>query len=89
MERPTCETCPYWDVFSAGEDDGFCRRYAPRPSQEGLQRPYNPAIKGDRREVFPATTKIQEWCGEHPDFPAYIAALRAASAPQPGAGRTP
>lgn len=91
-ERPSCRTCPYWDVDNphfdmldgegkltypelwrrALEDgrpiDGQCRRF-----------PRHAAPDDDRHFAvhdWPATTDY-DWCGEHPDFPAYLAALKA------------
>jgi hypothetical protein len=75
MERPTCATCAYWVDSSLG--GGQCRRMSPQmlphANMEGLR--------------FPFTSPLH-WCGEHPDFPAYIAATRppaspAAQAPDP------
>ena len=61
-ERPTCATCPYW----GGPDtkkEGICRRRAPNWTTEG-------------REDWAVTTCV-DWCGDHPDFPAWIASRRA------------
>lgn len=74
MERPTCKTCPYWQ-YCGGETDlgyryGWCHRHAPRPviiDEEWDKEPEWPWVPD------------HEWCGEHPDFPAYLASLRSPS----------
>jgi hypothetical protein len=66
MDRPTCETCPFWD----GPDEvglGICRKHAPTPSTTRTE-----PEKSFRFPVWPLTVE-DEWCGEHPDFPAWIA----------------
>jgi hypothetical protein len=69
LVRPTCETCPYWFV-SECVTWPVCHRYAPRPrissSDEDL----------DNESVYWPSAKESDSCGEHPDFPAYIHALR-------------
>jgi hypothetical protein len=63
MTRPTCETCLYWELGNFSGDyagAGACRRHAPR----------DPAPQG---YVWPLTKGQRDWCGEHPDFPAYLA----------------
>lgn len=90
MIRPTCQTCPFWDVVMfpnngdetypqewqdinpeditaesdvswRGETEfGECRRRPPEGDE----------IEGTSE--FPVTGYYQ-WCGEHPDFPAYAA----------------
>lgn len=65
-----CGTCPYWDRRSDWE--GHCRRRAPRPAvdipdNESIAMPY-----------WPVTT-TDDWCGEHPDFAAYLAARKEAA----------
>lgn len=75
MDRPTCETCPYW-MIEPNEPDrsrGECRRNAPKPSPTGqnvnVDVEYWPQVFNDA------------WCGEHPDFPAYIEGLRPGRKP--------
>lgn len=64
--RPTCQTCPYWDNEYTGEKFcGLCRRSAPQCRLE----------KEDSAESFWADwpkSCDDHWCGEHPDFPAWI-----------------
>lgn len=61
MERPTCGTCPFF-VF-----DRFCRRYPPQV-----------VVFTDADEVSNPLPQVNSdhWCGEHPDFPAYLKATR-------------
>lgn len=84
MDRPTCKTCPYW--YNAGDEDGECRKRAPithaPPNLENANSTYY--------VVWWPTTWAKEWCGEHPDFPAYIAATRNPGnfSPSPALPRT-
>lgn len=71
MERPTCKTCPYWILMGKDDDDdefGECRHTPPDLVQADAWDDYL-NCKWPRTYVF-------NWCGEHPDFPAYIAATR-------------
>lgn len=65
MDKPTCKTCPYFDCLSAM--GGYCNRMSPRPE-----------IRSDADDIFLAWPPVTEddWCGQHPDFPAYIASLK-------------
>jgi hypothetical protein len=70
VERPTCGTCAYFDIELTVDNDsnldlGRCKRHAPRP-ELGTE---------DWTTFFPETPP-SEWCGEHPDFPAYITSLK-------------
>lgn len=58
--RPTCSTCPYWDSTPVDVGKGSCHRNAPTPGNSSAWRPTGP----------------DEFCGQHPDFPAYIATIR-------------
>ena len=62
MERPTCETCSYYDA-------PYCKRHPPSlvstPSDDEFHYV----------SAYPANIKY-DFCGEHPFFPAYIAALQ-------------
>jgi hypothetical protein len=93
-ERPTCNTCPFWAWFEdldPEEDAEFIDEDGePRPGQTGRDADVetagcrlNPPIVnqiGDNEQIvsqWPATWAHQ-WCGQHPDFPAYIAAIALA-----------
>lgn len=76
MERPKCETCLYWECLGVPDDPeaddyhpayGECHRNAPVSRFLGKQEP--------RGTDWPIVTQ-GEWCGEHPDFPAYVKSLR-------------
>lgn len=56
MNRPACETCPFWKGPPNLNYDsmGTCRRYPPKPSGR-----------------MPSTDK-SDWCGEHPDFKQWL-----------------
>lgn len=91
MDRPTCKTCPHFVCMSCEEnpsdpnygpccitengigshDQTICRRYPPiRMEDPGLNPP-----------SFFAWPEVEEYegCGEHPDFPAYLASLKSDS----------
>lgn len=90
MERPTCETCPFFcNVGEVNESEpgpwgheGTCYRFPPTfvgPSSKQI---------GDLNEVDIDTwshprTKEKDYCGEHPSFPAYIASLKQTADAQP------
>lgn len=76
MERPTCGTCPYFNNWGADIDlsDGECRRNAPKTIQTEEDK--------DLWVKF-AIMYRHEWCGEHPEFPAYIKSLKEVAAESP------
>jgi hypothetical protein len=75
MERPTCKSCLYWDRTGQGRSGGTCRRCPPT----GPLKPYAEPTSGeDPAHWHPSEWNVPvtydfEWCGEHPDFPDYIA----------------
>jgi hypothetical protein len=98
MERPTCETCPYWEQGNHEHDqdfNGWCHRYPKRIVETVLRLSVDEEIRRDPSLVddrtldclaydlssdnitscFPTHDKY-EWCGEHPQFPAYIESLK-------------
>ena len=74
MEKPICETCPYWDAEPSGTH-GSCRRNAPSPL---LWHPIRDRYDLADHAWWPITGR-EDCCGEHPSFPAYIAATKAAA----------
>lgn len=72
MNRPTCETCPFWSTIGFDEDSGLgmCRRLPPAiPStiaQEDRNGPDHILLG-----FWPHCGK-DAFCGEHPDFQAWI-----------------
>ncbi len=86
-ERPTCATCPYWDRHFSDENTGDCKRFPPRfPStieQIKMNGGDSPEIESPFDGWFPIVVD-SEWCGEHPDFPAHVVALK--NRPAPGGG---
>lgn len=76
MELPTCKTCPYW-ASPPSEPLGECKRYPPLlPPTESLARSWEEVSESMFEGVWP-DTKHCDWCGEHPDFPAYIRSLKS------------
>lgn len=88
MERPTCGTCPYWDIPEGFErhatDQWDCHKRSPQL----ITATYlagAAAVDQDPPGPFEGAwpqTKGSEWCGEHPSFPAYLAESRGASKPE-------
>lgn len=74
--RPTCGTCPYWDRAGDGPY-GWCHRYPPQLAP-------NPDREDRRVEELRPVMSSSRWCGEHPDFPAYLGSRRAPSVPESG-----
>ncbi len=60
MDKPTCETCPYWDSDSCVEEFWCACRRNP------------PTLEGDEERGGWLATHRENWCGEHPDFPKWI-----------------
>jgi hypothetical protein len=75
MKKPTCETCPWWqDNSERFENDGMgqCRKTIPNPFRYGSIKT-DPDIETE--SYWPICPK-GAWCGEHPDFPAYLESLK-------------
>jgi hypothetical protein len=70
-----CKTCPYWDESSEDENRGWCFRHAPKPLTHPDESGDNPWPFVSANAFFPQT-ESDDFCGEHPDFPAYIASLK-------------
>src|SRR5262245_37725775 len=71
MEKPCCRTCPYWagserNINDLDKDE--CRRYPPDIGGRHLPPDHDAPIGQD---AFPCTTGGM-FCGEHPDFPAWL-----------------
>jgi hypothetical protein len=83
MERPTCKTCPY----SSEDHDcgiGLVCHFNPPSAPINFDETVNGKVTG-RTFTLDVTTGAcghwvhiddDEWCGHHPDFPAYIASLK-------------
>lgn len=97
-ERPTCGTCPYWKVDEHPAIDGelgWCQRHPPTLvavmiHPMGDTEP--PVCFEVRQEENWPKTVDDDWCGEHPGFPAYLEATitlprTAAGTPPPPPGR--
>ena len=63
MEKPMCETCVYCEPDQENpkteDSKGECRKYPPKHFDR-----WPPC------EAYPKV-KLQAWCGEHSDFPAW------------------
>lgn len=84
MERPTCETCPYWfwekggysrveEAVDSG-DQSECRRRAPHADQEknGTDRAIRRTNLMSCDHVLWPMTNGLDWCGDHPMYPDYL-----------------
>ena len=100
MKRPTCQTCPFWDdndgwsSLTKDESETLeeykkraieeydyaceCHRYPPNsPNRTDIVRVYG--------SDWPVR-HLYDWCGEHPDFPEYIASLKTPGPDNAGPG---
>ncbi len=68
MERPTCKTCVFWGKYD--ENQGICRRLPPNSMMYLWPRADTPSETTTWPEVWEG-----DWCGEHPQFPRYLASL--------------
>ena len=68
MDSPTCETCPYFHWLV--NDKGMCRRRSPQPNVSNPERDVGRMVA-----EWPDVSDY-DWCGEHPDFPAWIESQR-------------
>ena len=81
-ERPTCGTCPYWDsddpMFDVEEGFEFSPQFTIQEARDrGITvlcpcRRYPPQVDSDSDRTWPITWDF-DWCGSHPDFPAWLA----------------
>jgi hypothetical protein len=82
MKRPMCRTCPYWCTLQPKFPDRETLLEVSRtPDWIDAAQKAGVEVLGDCRRHPQTPTKpkgVTEWCGEHPDFPAYIAATRPA-----------
>lgn len=58
MERPRCETCPFWERNETLTCFGDCHRHPPQ------------VVTLDN-EWWPCTSG-SDWCGEHPDVTKWL-----------------
>jgi hypothetical protein len=76
MQRPTCKTCPYWLASPEYDDkpatEGWCERYPPTLMQFAATEKDQSNTAATWAWTQPKTSDAGT-CGEHPDFPAYIA----------------
>ncbi len=66
MTRPTCETC----ALLVAEEHPVRSR-----AQPGLPPPVV-TVTLCKRFPEPQIKALTDWCGEHPDFPAYLEGLK-------------
>lgn len=67
--RPTCKTCPYWHLMDWSDSDftwGLCVIRAPSTLPRRAEADTRPYAR------WPGTY-ADDFCGEHPCFPAWIA----------------
>lgn len=81
-ERPTCATCPYLGQRRQNDPSHTCHRRAPVAIVMSLQE--HPASIDGEANFWPSETAwpavdSHDYCGDHPDFPAWIKATRGRS----------
>lgn len=84
MDRPTCKTCAYFVAHFGKSARGHCRRFPPTTiNAEIMKHEYD--HKKPWGQLIPDTmwseTEYDDWCGEHSDFPAYLASLKEQAKP--------
>lgn len=67
-ERPTCATCPYWVRLDSHV--GECHAGHPTRYAFGIWAGQSSSCAWPKPEST-------EWCGQHPDMPAWIKATQA------------
>jgi hypothetical protein len=78
MDRPRCKTCQFWEESRDESDDepsvdGWCHRHPPALMDGIIVRDEDECVVEDPGYwVFPKMN-AGNWCGEHPDFPAWLA----------------
>ncbi len=75
MERPTCKTCVFF-YDDESEERGECHRYPPKVAQTKEQQKESELAGCGIFESWFPDVHNSEWCGEHPEFPAYLASER-------------
>jgi hypothetical protein len=75
MERPTCESCPFWDASGSGTNPGDvweCHRMPPMlPTPDLLTTLDDEGHDDDPQKGHWPLTRRGDWCGEHPDAAQY------------------
>ncbi len=66
MNKPTCETCPFWEITNDKMRLGEC--HIGRPLAHLDPEDSN----GGSFTIWPSTCG-EDWCGEHPQFQAWLA----------------
>ena len=75
--RPTCKTCPYWNLMDWSDSDftwGLCVIRAPGTIAKDDYDDERPP------SIWPGTL-ADDFCGEHPDFRDYLKSRSANSIP--------
>lgn len=75
MNKPTCETCPFWEKKTTPLDS-LPLSMRGRARAAGRCRVHSPKKCGMcGSESWPVTGDV-DFCGEHPDFKAYVDELK-------------
>jgi hypothetical protein len=65
MNRPTCDTCAYWNQSATNRAVGWCHGAIPRIGEECRRKELGNWAK------WPLTSS-EDFCKEHPDFAAWV-----------------
>ena len=81
MDKPTCETCPFWNKQDAQSPWGECRRHTPLFQPDAYLTAVTIDPDDEERSWFTfmgsfPLTEHDWWCGDHPDFNAYLDAKK-------------
>jgi hypothetical protein len=71
MDKPTCKTCPYLFRAYMFPNNGYCHRKPPVPVSIVYTDPEG-FVKVEFETRWPDVGDT-DYCGEHPDFPAWLA----------------
>lgn len=75
MNKPTCETCPYWERLQAyldlyGQEKGRCRGEPPQMTSSSYSTRGSSAepsrVCSETGNDKPVTDAYADWCGLHP-----------------------
>ena len=84
MDRPICDECPYWKKLFDDPTRGECRKHPPvivdcvaaAMGADATANVGDYTLKCvDYASCWPFVN-FDEFCGEHPDFPAWIESQR-------------
>jgi hypothetical protein len=61
MNRPTCESCVFFNGAPVASPEGWCFKGIPQVF-----------VIGEHPNTMWPEVSVSDWCGEHPDFAAWV-----------------